>query len=69
MFSLLSAVTAPVTHSHAFGETCTDCKGLGADGSWVFWVMIGALFSVIAAKLILKRLAARRRKAGKGTGA
>ena len=55
MISFLSAVSAPAAHSHAFGETCTDCKGLGADGSWIFWAMIAALLFLIAFKFYLNR--------------
>jgi hypothetical protein len=55
----------PTTASHTedpdFGETCRDCKKLGADGSWIFFAMLCALMIVLVFKLRLtgKKMEAR----------
>lgn len=51
----MDSVTASHTQSHGFGETCTDCKKLGAEGSWIFFAMLGALMIIIIFKLFLFR--------------
>ena len=40
---------------HAFGEVCTNCRGLDSDGSWIFWLLIAALLLFIAFKLFTSR--------------
>ena len=47
--------TASHTQSHGFGATCTDCKELGAEGSWIFFAMLGAIMLILVFKLFLFR--------------